>query len=41
MIDIYSLDRIKRLSNYAYYNENKLTKDDLHKMLMKIRKLVR
>ena len=41
MIDIYSLDKIKRITNHAYHNEDKTTKDELHKSLMEIRNLIR
>lgn len=41
MIDIYALDKIKRITNYVYYNKNKFNKEDLYKKLMEIKDLVR
>ncbi len=41
MIDIYALDKIKRITNHAYHYEDKINKDELHEMLMKIRNLVK
>ncbi len=41
MIDIYNLEKIRRITNKWYYNRYELTHDDLHKMLEQIRKLVK
>jgi len=41
MIDIYALNKIKKITSHAYFNEDKTSKDELHKMLMKIRNLVK
>lgn len=41
MIDIFALEKIKRITTNAYFNEDKLTQKQLYDMLMNIRKLVK
>ena len=41
MIDIYQLEKIKRITRKWEINKYELTHDDLHKMLSDIRELVK
>jgi len=41
MIDIYELEKIKRITNRVYHNRDDLNHDQFYDMLMKIRDMVR
>jgi len=41
MIDIYELEKIKRITNKAYHNKDDLNRDQFYDMLTEIRDIVR